>query len=321
MSAAAIQGASLSTIDRSTYLGGSDIAAVAGVHPYRSALDVWAEKTGAIPPKDFPQDVIERMEAGTEAEPFILRLYSMRRGGLVLEQLGTVQDKRQPWLAATPDGVTRKRDRNVQAKLVGLRQAHRWGEPDDGPDGIPPEVLCQVQWEMRAIRGAGLGTTETTDVAAMLGTELRVYAVPFDPDMVSTLHEIGERFWLDNIVGGKTPDISEGSSETIAALFRECGGTIRDALSVESQLAKNYDTQKGIVAEQKRALEVIANKLRGAIADDAGFEGSWGRATWKPRKGSPDWKGIATELGASQALVEKYRRGSTRTLRVDIREE
>ena len=58
------------TEDRNTYLGASDMAAVAGVHPYATALDVFASKTGLVPPiPDNP-----RMRVGRKLERPVVEL-------------------------------------------------------------------------------------------------------------------------------------------------------------------------------------------------------------------------------------------------------
>ena len=56
------------TFDRSSGLGGSDIAAIVGLSPYRSPLDVWAEKVGH--PSVISKDSLH-LRFGTHLEPFV----------------------------------------------------------------------------------------------------------------------------------------------------------------------------------------------------------------------------------------------------------
>ena len=40
---------------RSHYIGGSDAAAVLGLNPYKSNLELWQEKTGLVVPEDISE--------------------------------------------------------------------------------------------------------------------------------------------------------------------------------------------------------------------------------------------------------------------------
>ena len=110
--------ASLSTIDRTSYLGGSEIAAVVGLSPYRTSLDVWARKV-----LNHEQDAGPAAEAGLVMEAGILELYARRAKATDLRILGTCIDPNETWIGATPDRV-RDCGINVQAKLVGIWQAN-----------------------------------------------------------------------------------------------------------------------------------------------------------------------------------------------------
>ena len=60
------------THNRANFLGGSDIGAIVGVSPYRSAIDVWLEKTGkAIDTADG-----FALRFGSFAEGFIAEEYA-----------------------------------------------------------------------------------------------------------------------------------------------------------------------------------------------------------------------------------------------------
>jgi putative phage-type endonuclease len=64
------------TRERTKYLGGSDIGAILGVSKYRSALDVWLEKTGRI------ISTVDNLPVrfGTFAEEFVAREYASQTG-------------------------------------------------------------------------------------------------------------------------------------------------------------------------------------------------------------------------------------------------
>jgi putative phage-type endonuclease len=64
------------TRERQLYIGGSDIGAILGLSPYRTAVDVWLEKIGA--PSESANSLPLRF--GSFAEEFIAREYALETG-------------------------------------------------------------------------------------------------------------------------------------------------------------------------------------------------------------------------------------------------
>lgn len=305
------------TLDRATYIGGSRVGAIAGLSPYASALDVWAEMTGLVP----PVEQTEPMAAGNALEPGIVALYSHLRGPMALSQPGSLRHPTRSWHGATPDAV-RDASIDVQVKLVGAHSWHRWSQDEsDGPEGIPPEVLAQVQWEMYVLRACDVARADLAHVAAMFGTELRVYPVPRDEELIGGLVELVDVFVERNIVGGETPVVTSANAESarriVAARYPSVRrGMIESTPEIEL-LAQAYllarSTKDAAEAEQNLA----AAELCARIGDAEGVEGSWGRATWRQRaSGGTDWKSLAAELGATAEQIKAHARPGARALDV-----
>lgn len=307
------------TIDRTTYLGASEIAAVAGISPYASALDVWATKRGLAEVEEN-----ERMRAGTELErPILERLYAPPRGdrelSLLLTYPGTLRHPVEKWMAATPDAIAQEAEhgeyRDVQCKLVGHRQAHRWGNPDEGRDGIPAEVLCQVHWEM------GCAELNRADVPALFGTELRVYTVELDEEFLRDLMALGKAFWEGHVLTGVMPEVTESSRGVLERHFgREKTGLI-EAPEGGEDLAREYkaaaEAAKLAAAEKDR----LGNMLRVLVGDAEGFSGLFGKVTWKTQKGRTNYKKAAEDFAPDgDEWKEDYRGDPSRVLRVNVKE-
>lgn len=60
---------------RSHYIGGSDAAAVLGLNPYKSNLELWQEKTGLV----IPEDISEKpyVKYGHSAENYLRELFAL----------------------------------------------------------------------------------------------------------------------------------------------------------------------------------------------------------------------------------------------------
>ena len=64
--------------ERINYLGGGDAAAILGLSRYRTALQVWAIKTGAILPQDISQEMPVKL--GNMLEETVCKLFEEETG-------------------------------------------------------------------------------------------------------------------------------------------------------------------------------------------------------------------------------------------------
>ena len=102
-------------MDRQGYLGGSDAAAIIGISPFRSRLDVWAEKRGTAEP------VVETpsMMLGLYMEPFIRAVHEAATG----EKIVSVPQKthpEHPWMRARLDGKVKGKPVVYEAKTASM---------------------------------------------------------------------------------------------------------------------------------------------------------------------------------------------------------
>lgn len=306
------------TTDHASYLGASDIAAVLGIHPYQTALDVWAEKVHGVKTQEN-----EPMKVGKALErPVLEALYAPERN-LELYYPGTLVHPSDPWMAASPDAIAGlvggELDRDVECKIVGRRQMSRWGDPDEGPDGVPEEVLTQATWQLAAIQAQTAGRhIDVADIVALLGTEIRVYGMEFDPKFAADLMEVGRQWWKTHVEGEKMPEVyTEDARRLLARIYPKNVEGMLEMRADVRELAQAwlvYDEGIKGLGELKAAKSA---EICALIGEAKGFEDSDGlKATWSPRKGSISYKAIVDALGVPEAERERYRGDPTRVLRI-----
>ena len=123
---------------RRSFIGASDAPAVLGLSPWRTPLDVWAEKVGLL--DGSPPTLATRL--GHELEDMIARLWVEQHPDAdVRNARQTVRHPDLPWLAASTDREVDD-DGLLECKLVGGRQTGNWS------DGVPLYVQCQAQVQM-----------------------------------------------------------------------------------------------------------------------------------------------------------------------------
>ena len=252
---------------RRSSLGASEIAAVAGIDPFRGAWDVWAEKMGL----DIAEPVAGS-DMGHLFERPLLEYYS-RKTGVALTYPETLIHPIHRWVSATPDGLAS--DRVVQVKVVGANMAHKWDA------GVPEYVVCQVQWEMLVTR-----RPLAVVVACVGGTDYRVLDVPADTELQETLLDLGRTFWEGHVLTGAPPDpdASEACRRAVAARYRKVSSDMLPASRELIEMAREHKALGKQIGGLEKQRETIGNALRLAIGERSGFEWDTGRCTWAPDK-------------------------------------
>lgn len=328
------------TRDHASYMGASDASALVGAHPYKTALDIWAAKTRRVVWEDDADPfTLEALEAGDHFERPILELYLrklLRDGGAdsALEFTGTLFHPEFAHVGATPDAI-RDRSRTVQVKLVGYHQAFRWGDPQDGPEGVPDELVPQVHQEAALARIVLGIPAEVADVVAQIGTERRVYEIPIDHELGESLITIADDFWTRHVANDLMPEVTEGGElDTLRAIYPRirAGAKVQLAPPEVVELALRYDELRAQGKSAADAKGLVGARLCAMVGDGAGFvdllKGI--RVSWPERAGKVSWKDVAedyrrlllaagTDSKALAAIESKHEGEPTRSIDVRVK--
>lgn len=278
--------------DRSKFIGASEAAAILGLHPYRSAWQVWATKTGQLD-DNFVENHWTRL--GNKLEPVIGDLYEERENVSLIRNLPTLAHKDYPMVAATVDFNVKGTGRIVEAKSVwSPREMARYGE--DGSAAYPPHHHIQVM--------QGLGVTDGEDghLAAFIGGQLRVYHIARDKALERELFDRLAEWWEKHVVRGEAPpiDASPAAQAWLKHKFPTNNGTMLTADEATAIKLSNYLAQKQIADETLARAEALKVDLIALCADADGVEAPGvGRFTYKKTKDGTetDWEAVARHLG------------------------
>lgn len=288
------------TIDkRKTGIGGSDVAAIAGEHPYKTAADVYARIVADVE----PQIDNARMALGRAMEGHILDEYCKRHDldPSSFERLVEIRDAAKPWRRGELDALNRKSRRALDAKLVvSPRQFARWGEI--GSDSVPVEYLLQGHWYQQ------LADTDNFTIVAFIESDLREFNIPRDREMDGLLGETVDKFWRDHVEKKVPPPLTGCAPETLHALFPRNAAPLREATPGEVEIFGKYADARAERESSEACEEELKAALQAAIADAEGIKCPLGRITWKNNKDgkATDWQAVALASGATQELINKH---------------
>lgn len=297
---------------RKNGLTGSDVAAICGVHPYRTPWDVYASKRGLVT-ESVKEN--EAMELGTVFQLAVLHVYQKRTGNPVRWFDKTITHRTKPWIVCTPDGLQEQprldgAEGIYEGKTAGHSQLYKWGP--SWSDEYPDQYGIQCVWNV-------IGTERHwAHMAVLLGAEslqVRLYEVEPSATYRRELEQRAWQFWQDHVVAGKAPEIE---ASTLADVWLKKQQMLRETLVEPDEetlaLIEELASIKASAAGHKERQADLEAKLKARIGENAGFSWGAGKLTWKPTKGKTvtDHESLAKELldarspEEAKALIAKH---------------
>jgi len=174
--------------ERKNYLGGSDLGAIAGLNPYRTALDVYLDKTS----DDIRCETSPAMRWGNLLEEAVAEAYSEDTGKMVWKWIQPIKHKEYPFLAANIDRWVGDREYVLECKTAGFNKGKEWGEV--GTDQIPESYLIQCAFY------ASICDVPKVDIAVLIaGQDFRIYTYERNKELEDKLIKIACNFWHNHI--------------------------------------------------------------------------------------------------------------------------
>lgn len=266
-------------------LTASDIGAVAGVDPHRTALRIFAEKTNRIPPSD-DSDIMRRgrwleaavIEALRDERP----TWDIRRAGVYL---------RDPAIrmGATPDAVATDPNRqgvvNIQCKVVARPVFER--EWDYDPDTKIVQ-RAPLKFEVQTLTEGVLVEAVHNVIAALVidtySAELYVRELPRHQGAEDRIRAVVANFWADTDAGLEPPPNYGGDADVIAAMHPESLPGLFIDLTGDNrapEILAEREALKGVVKAAEKRVGEIDTELKSKLGDaEEGKLPGW-KLTWK----------------------------------------
>jgi putative phage-type endonuclease len=279
------------TRDRTKYLGGSDIGAILGFSKYRTALDVWLEKTGRV------VNTVDNLPVrfGTFAESFVASEYGTQTGYTLVHSESGVEHPKHPFMVGHIDRYvfdsgkgpselfhsdgTCTASHLLECKTASPFNQSDWG--DLGTDEVPMSYLVQCLWYL------AITNLERCDVAVLFGnSDFRIYEVYRDKELEDLIIKKAVAFWND-YVQADTPPPAQFESDYQHLFKKEVPGKSVEADPSVCELA----SQLQILNSEIKSKELEISKIKQAIMGQMGeaelltYQGKI-LATWRSPKQS-----------------------------------
>ena len=268
------------SVDRTKYIGGSDIGAILGLSRFRSPLEVWMEKTG----KEVKKLDSLPLRFGTYAEEFVASEYSRATGFDLIHDESIHIHPDYSFMSAHIDRFVLEHDSPTPRRILECKTAHPfssgdWGEA--GSDEVPMSYLCQCIWYM------AITNINTVDLAVLFGnSDFRIYAMNRDLGLENTILEKASLFWNDYVLKD-TPPPAQSEADCQTLFSKGDPNKSLEAQSETLELSRRLVLLNSEISTREEAISSIKQAIMSEMgaAETLTYQGKV-IATWRAPKPS-----------------------------------
>ena len=257
---------------RTLGVGGSDVAAIVGVSPWKTATLLWLEKTG----RSEQDDISERpyVQFGNVMEPLVGKWYAEQHPDRTVRRVNAIcKSVARPWAQASLDYEVKDGDRWGVLEIKTARSKKDW------QDGVPTYYLTQVTHYMSV-------TSRTfADVAVFFRDtcEYGCYRVEYDQEDGALVDAAVDDFWLNYVEKDVMPKVV-GTDGEVTALTSYYGSKNDELLTVDDPSVDELISEYKDAAEREKSAKAdktkASAKLMELIGGYKGIKTSVAKVTW-----------------------------------------
>lgn len=244
---------------RTKGIGGSDVAAIMGMSPWRTPAEVWLEKTG----RAEPQDLSDRphVQRGVELEGFVGEQFKKRHPDMRVRRVNAVcQGIERPWAQASLDYEV------MQDGEWGVLEIKTSRNDADWKDGVPPYYLTQVTHYL-SVTGREFAWVAVQFDSDWLW-EYREYRIERDEEDIAAIDAAVDTFWHDFVLTDTMPVLrgTSGEAQGLAQMYSTPSAESYTNTEAETiQLVCDYqdaaDRERQAKADRQRASTLLMAKV------------------------------------------------------------
>lgn len=255
---------------RKQFLGSSDIPAVLGLDSYRSAADVWLEKTGQV--ESFEGN--EATARGNYLEPALIKYATDRLKWMTFEA-GTMVVHANGVLACNLDANSPDLTEIIEAKSTVL--GAEWGE--EMSEQVPERVQAQVAHQFVCVPEARIAWIPVI-IPGYRSFDFRLYRVERNHDLCEIVKNAGTEFMRKYVIARVPPDDFRPTLDVLKRMKREPNKIV----DVSDELVAAYKQAAENSKQSDKAKEAAQAALIASIGDAEAGRSSLGDFTYMTTK-------------------------------------
>ena len=249
-------------------LGGSDAGAVCGLNPYRTAMQVYDDKT-----TDATEETDnEAMRQGRELEDYVARRFMEAAGKKVRRANFMYYDEENPFMLADVDRMIVGENAGLECKTASPYLADRWKNGE-----IP------VSYQIQCYHYMSVCNADAWYIAVVIfGREFKYYRIERDEEVISDLRQIERNFWESHILKRilPEPDGSELADKVISGYFKKSMEETIPLRGFDEKLGRRQELQS-LLYEMTTEKKQIEQELKLYLGEAEAAENANYRVSWK----------------------------------------
>ena len=275
-------------LDRRKGIGGSDVGTILGLNKWKSAYQLWLEKTNQVDLEDKETDAIH---FGNVLEEVVAKEFQERTEKKVRRRNQVFEHPLHPFLRANIDRDVVGEDAILECKTANAFLAKEWED-----DEVPLSYLCQVQHYMNVLN------REYCYIAVLIGGQKFIWKrIDRDQELIDMITERIVSFWEENVIGGVEP-LVDGSQSTTDFLKDQYA----DAEENETTLPSTFDDlihQRRELKQSEKEIKAALRQVENNIVNELGKRNASIGIT---PNNIVSWKKISSKRLDKKKLKEKY---------------
>ena len=293
---------------RKNYIGGSDAAGILGISRYKTALQVWAIKTGQVVPPNI--DDVVAVKLGVKLEQAVAEFFMEDTGKKVEKVNKTLVHPKYDFLRANIDRKVVGENAGLECKTTNQFKTSEWEE------GHAP-----IEYMIQCIHYMAVTGWKKWYLAVLIGNaQFKWLTIDRDEKVINDLVAKEVDFWQRFIIPKVMPmQISSQDSSVLYTLYPQAAPESIIELDDEAQrLCELRDSALVDLKSLKLQIDEYSNTLKAKLATyETGMTARY-KITWKNQAE----KRLNVDLLKKEepAIYEKYApKTEKRVLRVAVR--
>lgn len=256
-------------------IGGSDVAALLGISPWRTARDLYYDKLNIAAVEDNEGNWVA-LEMGHLLEPLVAKIFERKTGYKVYQIKKMFQHAEYPWMLADvdyfvelPDGTTAI----LEIKTTNYNARNNWWL--DGEETVP------VYYESQGRHYMAVMDVDRCFFCCLYGNneeETIIREIRRDTDYEQEMVYLEQYFWENYVLTKTPPPYTEDGDLVLESLRRHTGpaDVDADAVTLDFSTAAKLMRYLQLQAEKKRTeagskeIEADMKRLKAALIAEMG---------------------------------------------------
>ena len=256
-------------------IGGSDVSAIFGTSPFRTARDLYYDKLNIASVEDDEGNWVA-MEMGHLLEPLVAKIFERKTGYRVYQIKKMFQHPQYPWMLADvdyfvelPDGTTAI----LEIKTTNYNARDNWWM--NGKETVP------VYYESQGRHYMAVTDLDRCFFCCLYGNneeEVIIREVKRDFEYEAEMVFLEQYFWENHVLTRTPPPYTEDGDLVLESVRRHTGSADQDApvvtldLSLTAKLMRylQLQEQKKLTEAGSQEIEADMKRLKAALVAEMG---------------------------------------------------